>query len=175
MLGSAEYQPVISPRNLAEIENEITELAAHIHAATYRLLKLIREFDQREGWGGPGMKSCAHWPGSSVTLQRGARYEREGRRSGDASRATVAKATTEERQRPRCGLPAVTLRDGALRAHRTVTARLFGITKPRSPNPARCIPQSRRRAHVARPQRILVGNAASAWARRGKKSVWRMR
>ena len=66
MLGSAEYQPVISPRNLAEIENEITELAAHIHAATYRLLKLIREFDQREGWGGPGMKSCAHWPGSSV-------------------------------------------------------------------------------------------------------------
>ena len=45
MLGSAEYQPVISPRNLGEIENEITELAAHIHAATYRLLELIREFD----------------------------------------------------------------------------------------------------------------------------------
>ena len=69
MLGSAEYQPVISPRNLGEIENEITELAAHIHAATYRLLELIREFDQREGWGGPGMKSCAHWPGSSVNAR----------------------------------------------------------------------------------------------------------
>src|SRR6056297_1970764 len=36
-------------------------LAAHIHAATFRLLELIREFDEREGWGGPGLKSCAHW------------------------------------------------------------------------------------------------------------------
>ena len=58
---SATLQPVIPSANLSEIENEITELAAHIHAATYRLLELIREFDEREGWGGPGMKSCAHW------------------------------------------------------------------------------------------------------------------
>ncbi|MFQ5636050.1 MAG: DUF222 domain-containing protein, partial [Gammaproteobacteria bacterium] len=35
--------------------------AAHIHAATYRLLCLIREFDEVEGWGGWGVKSCAHW------------------------------------------------------------------------------------------------------------------
>ena len=53
--------PASTPRNLHEIESEITELAAHIHAATYRLLELVREFDEREGWGGPGLKSCAHW------------------------------------------------------------------------------------------------------------------
>ena len=154
-----------APRKLGEIEDKITELAAHIHAATFRLLELIREFDEREGWGGPGLRSCAHWPGSSVASQRGARSECEGRRSCDASRATVAIATTEESQCARCGLPAGTLRDGALRAHRTVPACSFGITKPRSPERARCIPQSRRRARDARPQRILTGNAASVWAR----------
>lgn len=48
---------------MAELErlgDEIAELAGHIHAATYRLLVLICEFDQREGWGG-GFKTCAHW------------------------------------------------------------------------------------------------------------------
>ena len=32
-------------RDLAILEDEITELAAHLNAATYRLLALIREFD----------------------------------------------------------------------------------------------------------------------------------
>ena len=76
MLGLAEYQPVISPRNLGELENEITELAAHIHAATYRLLELIREFDRREGWGGPGMKSCAHWLNWKCGIGLGAAREK---------------------------------------------------------------------------------------------------
>ena len=31
--------------------DEIARLAAHLHAATYQLLVLIREFDEREGWG----------------------------------------------------------------------------------------------------------------------------
>jgi len=65
-----------SPRNLHEIESEITELAAHIHAATYRLLELVREFDEREGWGGPGMKSCAHWLNWKVGISLGAAREK---------------------------------------------------------------------------------------------------
>lgn len=40
---------------------EITELCTYIYAATYRLLVLIREFDEAEGWAGPGLCSCAHW------------------------------------------------------------------------------------------------------------------
>jgi hypothetical protein len=48
-------------RNLATLEDEITELAAHLNAATYRLLTLIYEFDERHGWSGEGMNSCAHW------------------------------------------------------------------------------------------------------------------
>ena len=35
--------------------------AAHIHAATYRLLVLIAELDRREIWAAQGALSCAHW------------------------------------------------------------------------------------------------------------------
>ena len=40
--------------------DEIAELSAHIHAATYRLLNLIRRFDEGGGWN-DGFRSCAHW------------------------------------------------------------------------------------------------------------------
>ena len=45
----------------ARLGAEITELCAYIHPATYRLLTLIREFDENEYWGLPGLCSCAHW------------------------------------------------------------------------------------------------------------------
>ena len=51
--------PAPSP-DLVRLGDEIAELAAHIDAATYRLLVLIREFDQRGGWE-TGFKTCAHW------------------------------------------------------------------------------------------------------------------
>ncbi len=41
--------------------DEISELAARIHAATYRFLVMIREFDSREAWAELGVNSCAHW------------------------------------------------------------------------------------------------------------------
>ena len=41
------------PQNveLERLGDEIAELAAHLDAATARLLDLIREFDARGGWG----------------------------------------------------------------------------------------------------------------------------
>ena len=53
--------PSLSNQELIDLENQITELAAHIHAANYRLLTLIRQFDEQGGWAGPGLRSCAHW------------------------------------------------------------------------------------------------------------------
>jgi len=53
--------PTLPEHELRQIEDQITELAAHIHAANYRLLGLIRRFDAAGGWGGPGLRSCAHW------------------------------------------------------------------------------------------------------------------
>jgi len=64
------------PRDLYRIESEITELAAHIHAATFRLLELIREFDECEGWYGPGLKSCAHWLNWKCGIGLGAAREK---------------------------------------------------------------------------------------------------
>ncbi len=61
--GEAERVVEEAGRRRDEVErlgDEIARLAAHIHAATYRLLVMIREFDRREGWGG-GFQSCAHW------------------------------------------------------------------------------------------------------------------
>ena len=39
----------------------VSTLAAHIHAATYRLLVLIAELDRREVWATQGALTCAHW------------------------------------------------------------------------------------------------------------------
>ena len=71
-----DHQPTVPHRDLGQIENEITELAAHIHAATYRLMELIREFDEREGWGGPGLRSCAHWLNWKCGIGLGAAREK---------------------------------------------------------------------------------------------------
>ena len=48
-------------RPLELLEREISELAAHIHAATCRWLGLVAEYDRREGWAEWGCKSCAQW------------------------------------------------------------------------------------------------------------------
>ena len=58
------------------MEDEITELSAHLNAATYRLLTLIREFDERHGWSGAGMKSCAHWLNWKCGIDLGAAREK---------------------------------------------------------------------------------------------------
>ncbi len=44
-----------------QLEDDITTLAAHIDAAMFRWLELLREFDECEGWKGEGIKSLAHW------------------------------------------------------------------------------------------------------------------
>jgi hypothetical protein len=46
---------------LLRLGDHITELAAHLDAGTFQLLKLIGEFDENGGWHGPGIQSCAHW------------------------------------------------------------------------------------------------------------------
>ena len=43
-----------------KLKDGITELSALISAAAYRLLQLIREFDECKGWSQPGLRSCAH-------------------------------------------------------------------------------------------------------------------
>ncbi len=59
-----------------QLETRITELSAHIHAATYRLLELIREYDDAHGWTGPGLNTCAHWLNWKCGFNLGAAREK---------------------------------------------------------------------------------------------------
>src|SRR6202023_6525 len=60
---------------LEELGERIAELAAQISAATYELLSMLREFDERAGWGG-GFRSCAHWLCWRIGLDPGAAREK---------------------------------------------------------------------------------------------------
>jgi hypothetical protein len=56
--------PVPDParrQHILELEDRITALSAHIDAATFQFLELVREYDDCGGWSGPGLRSCAHW------------------------------------------------------------------------------------------------------------------
>jgi Domain of unknown function (DUF222) len=48
-------------RELEQLGERIAEQAAHLDAATHRLLSDLREFDERGGWHAQGASSCAHW------------------------------------------------------------------------------------------------------------------
>ena len=72
-LASAET--AAAPAETERLGDEIARLAAHLHAATYRLLVLIRTFDEREGWS-DGFRSCAHWLSWRTGIAPGAAREK---------------------------------------------------------------------------------------------------
>src|ERR1700733_12258734 len=53
--------PPAAELTTAQLEAEICRLSGHIAAATCRLLDLIADFDEREGWAAWDMPSCAAW------------------------------------------------------------------------------------------------------------------
>jgi len=55
MKSTADLAPI------EDLDRNIFTLCKHINAATYELLVLIREFDERAGWLKWGLKNCAEW------------------------------------------------------------------------------------------------------------------
>jgi hypothetical protein len=47
--------------SVEDLSREIADLAAHMDAATHRLLTCIRQFDEAGGWYEQGAASCASW------------------------------------------------------------------------------------------------------------------
>src|SRR5437870_5381571 len=74
-LPSMTQPTVASTVELERLGDQIAEMSAHLDAATARLLDLIREFDDRGGWGN-GFRSCAHWLTWRIGLDQGAARER---------------------------------------------------------------------------------------------------
>ena len=64
------------PDALGALGDRIASLAAHIHAATHRLLVMLAEFDERRGWELGGHRSCAHWLESRTGIDLGACREK---------------------------------------------------------------------------------------------------
>jgi len=65
----------VPPNPLDDLGERIAELAAQISAATYELLVMLRDFDERAGWN-RGFRSCAHWLTWRVGLDAGAAREK---------------------------------------------------------------------------------------------------
>jgi hypothetical protein len=53
--------PVADLTPIEDLDRNILTLCTHINAATYELLILVREFDERAGWVKWGLKNCAEW------------------------------------------------------------------------------------------------------------------
>src|SRR5437899_10428688 len=68
--------PSSAPNEVDRLADEIAQIAAHLDAATHRLLRCIREFDERQGWAHQGALSCAHWLAWRIGLDLGAAREK---------------------------------------------------------------------------------------------------
>ena len=69
---SSETIPTLpEPPPVEALGDRIAELSAQIQAATFRLLQMIRDFDDRHGWA-CGFRSCAHWLNWRTGLELGA-------------------------------------------------------------------------------------------------------
>ena len=61
--------PAARPTNVEALGDAIAVLAARLHAATYELLVLLRQFDASGGWN-TGFLSCAHWLSWRTSIDR---------------------------------------------------------------------------------------------------------
>jgi hypothetical protein len=60
-LSSIEPTASPIPQSIDDLDAAICHLARQINAETYRLLLLVREFDDRLGWGKWSFRNCAEW------------------------------------------------------------------------------------------------------------------
>ncbi|MCH7982271.1 MAG: DUF222 domain-containing protein, partial [Proteobacteria bacterium] len=58
-------QPVEAPEDrllsIDDLDRDIVNLSSRINAATFELLLLVRQFDERAGWLQWGFANCAEW------------------------------------------------------------------------------------------------------------------
>ena len=101
------------PSSVERLGERIADIAAGIHAATYQLLVLLYEFDERKGWNN-GFLSCAHWLSWRTSINPGAAREK----------VRVARA-----------LPQLPLLSGALQRGEISYAKVRALPASRRPPP----------------------------------------
>jgi hypothetical protein len=98
--------------SVEDLSREIADLAAHMDAATHRLLTCIRQFDEAGGWYEQGAASCASWLAWRIGLDSATAREK----------VRVARALGK--------LPAI---DEALRAGKLSYAKARALTRVATP------------------------------------------
>ncbi|HEX6237987.1 MAG TPA: DUF222 domain-containing protein [Acidimicrobiales bacterium] len=80
-----------------EVESQLCELAALIHAANADLMRLLAEFDQLGGWVGVGIRSIGHWAAINLGIdaRTAARQATAGRRLAELPAIAAACAAGE--------------------------------------------------------------------------------
>lgn len=68
--------PSIRLLAIDELDRAIVNLSARINAATYELLVMIRQFDERAGWSKWGFSNCIDWLHWRCDLSLGAAREK---------------------------------------------------------------------------------------------------
>ncbi|MBD0863895.1 DUF222 domain-containing protein [Gordonia sp. zg691] len=65
------------PASLSDalLEERVLGYAAQITALTAQFLELVAEWDERHGWSGPGITSCAHWLSWKAGISMRTAYE----------------------------------------------------------------------------------------------------
>ena len=108
-----------------QLGEAIADLAARLHAATYELLVLLRQFDAQNGWN-TGFLSCAHWLSWRTGIDMGAAREK----------VRVAKALT--------ALPRLS---GALQRGEVSYAKVRALTRVATPDNEATAARSRLHGH----------------------------
>ena len=62
-------------RPVEQLGEDIAALASRLHAATFELLVMLRQFDEQSGWNN-GFLSCAHWLSWRTGIDMGAAREK---------------------------------------------------------------------------------------------------
>jgi hypothetical protein len=132
----------------ARLGDEIARLSAHIQAATYRLLELIRAFDASEGWRAEGFLSCAGWLSWRTGIAPGAAREK----------VRVARALGE--------LPVLS---AALERGELSYSVARAITRVASPENEADLVDAARHATAAQMERLVGGLLVAERAERGEK------
>jgi len=101
-----------SPSNLPlaidELDRAIVNLSTRINTATYELLVLIRQFDERAGWLKWGFLNCAEWLHWRCDLSLGAAREK-------VRVAHSLKLRPDGRAVPECGYHPEDMQDDCVR------------------------------------------------------------
>ena len=114
-----------------DLGETIATLARRLHAATYELLVLLREFDARSGWNN-GFLSCVHWLHSTPT--------RRPRASGaPAWRTGIDLGAAREKVRVAKALPALPRISAAMQCGQVSYAKVRALTRVATPENERSL------------------------------------